>query len=61
MSFYPLERYLGKTFLGSRTAAYHPSMGCPFYLLILCGSSVVQCPVEGKVSTTHSSGHQIPD
>jgi radical SAM superfamily enzyme YgiQ (UPF0313 family) len=28
--FYPLERYLGKTFLGSRTAAYHSSMGCPF-------------------------------
>jgi radical SAM superfamily enzyme YgiQ (UPF0313 family) len=28
--FYPLERYLGKTFLGQRTAAYHSSMGCPF-------------------------------
>jgi anaerobic magnesium-protoporphyrin IX monomethyl ester cyclase len=28
--FYPLSRYLGKTFLGSRTAAYHSSMGCPF-------------------------------
>ena len=27
---YPLERYLGKTFLGTRTAAYHSSMGCPF-------------------------------
>jgi len=27
---YPLSRYLGKTFLGSRTAAYHSSMGCPF-------------------------------
>jgi radical SAM superfamily enzyme YgiQ (UPF0313 family) len=29
-SFYPLSRYLGKTFLGKRTAAYHSSMGCPF-------------------------------
>jgi radical SAM superfamily enzyme YgiQ (UPF0313 family) len=28
--FYPLENYLGKTFLGSRTLAYHSSMGCPF-------------------------------
>ncbi|MBA4058705.1 MAG: radical SAM protein, partial [Marivirga sp.] len=27
---YPLSRYLGKTFLGNRTAAYHSSMGCPF-------------------------------
>jgi anaerobic magnesium-protoporphyrin IX monomethyl ester cyclase len=27
---YPLSRYLGKTFLGHRTAAYHASMGCPF-------------------------------
>lgn len=27
---YPLKNYLGKTFLGSRTAAYHSSMGCPF-------------------------------
>jgi radical SAM superfamily enzyme YgiQ (UPF0313 family) len=29
-SLYPLKRYLGKTFLGERTAAYHSSMGCPF-------------------------------
>jgi anaerobic magnesium-protoporphyrin IX monomethyl ester cyclase len=27
---YPLSGYLGKTFLGQRTAAYHASMGCPF-------------------------------
>jgi anaerobic magnesium-protoporphyrin IX monomethyl ester cyclase len=27
---YPLKRYLGKTFLGKRTASYHSSMGCPF-------------------------------
>jgi anaerobic magnesium-protoporphyrin IX monomethyl ester cyclase len=29
-SFYPLKNYLGKTFMGTRTASYHSSMGCPF-------------------------------
>ena len=29
-SFYPISRYLGKTYLGSKTIAYHSSMGCPF-------------------------------
>jgi radical SAM superfamily enzyme YgiQ (UPF0313 family) len=29
-SCYPLRRYLGKTYLGTRTIAYHSSMGCPF-------------------------------
>jgi len=28
--FYPIKKYLGKTYLGSRTIAYHSSMGCPF-------------------------------
>jgi len=28
--FYPLRKYLGKSYLGSRTIAYHSSMGCPF-------------------------------
>lgn len=28
--FYPLTRYMGKTFLGNRTIAYHSSFGCPF-------------------------------
>ncbi|MGA7719995.1 MAG: radical SAM protein [Ignavibacteriaceae bacterium] len=28
--FYPLEHYIGKTFFGSKTFAYHSSMGCPF-------------------------------
>lgn len=27
---YPLGQYLGRTFLGSRTIAYHSSFGCPF-------------------------------
>ncbi|MFA5803950.1 MAG: radical SAM protein [Melioribacteraceae bacterium] len=29
-SFYPLKYYLGKTFLGTKTIAYHSSVGCPF-------------------------------
>ncbi len=28
--FYDIGGYLGKTFLGNRTAAYHSSVGCPF-------------------------------
>ncbi|MDR3711709.1 MAG: radical SAM protein [Puia sp.] len=27
---YPLEVYLGKTYLGNKTLAYHSSVGCPF-------------------------------
>ncbi|MEO1517014.1 MAG: radical SAM protein [Bacteroidota bacterium] len=29
-SFYPLQNYLARTFLGKRTLAYHSSVGCPF-------------------------------
>ena len=29
-SFYPIEKYLGKTYLGTKTIAYHSSFGCPF-------------------------------
>src|SRR5678815_592271 len=29
-SFYPVPRYLGKTYLGTKTIAYHSSFGCPF-------------------------------
>jgi anaerobic magnesium-protoporphyrin IX monomethyl ester cyclase len=28
--FYPINRYLGKTYLGTKTIAYHSSFGCPF-------------------------------
>lgn len=28
--FYPIEKYLGKTYLGNKTMAYHSSIGCPF-------------------------------
>ncbi len=29
-TFYPVEKYLGKTYLGNKTLAYHSSIGCPF-------------------------------
>jgi len=29
-SFYDLNKYLGKTFLGKKTFSYHSSLGCPF-------------------------------
>ncbi|MES2328999.1 MAG: radical SAM protein [Bacteroidota bacterium] len=29
-TFYPIETYLGKTYLGTKTLAYHSSIGCPF-------------------------------
>lgn len=28
--FYPIGKYLGKTYLGTKTIAYHSSVGCPF-------------------------------
>jgi anaerobic magnesium-protoporphyrin IX monomethyl ester cyclase len=29
-SMYSIEKYLGRTYLGARTLAYHSSIGCPF-------------------------------
>lgn len=29
-SLYPLKRYLGRSYLGNKTLAYHSSFGCPF-------------------------------
>ena len=29
-TFYPVENYLAKTFMGNKTLSYHSSMGCPF-------------------------------
>lgn len=29
-TFYPMDGFLGKTFLGTKTIAYHSSIGCPF-------------------------------
>jgi anaerobic magnesium-protoporphyrin IX monomethyl ester cyclase len=29
-TFYPFQKFLGKTYLGEKTMAYHSSIGCPF-------------------------------
>jgi len=29
-NFYPIPKFLGKTYLGEKTLAYHSSIGCPF-------------------------------
>jgi radical SAM superfamily enzyme YgiQ (UPF0313 family) len=29
-NFYPINKFLGKTYLGEKTLAYHSSIGCPF-------------------------------
>jgi len=29
-TFYPIPKFLGKTYLGEKTLAYHSSIGCPF-------------------------------
>ncbi len=40
----PVERYLRKTFMGSRTLGYHSSYGCPFF----CNFCAVVNMVNGK-------------
>ncbi|MBN2757934.1 MAG: B12-binding domain-containing radical SAM protein [Bacteroidales bacterium] len=30
-TFYPINNYISKTFLGKRTFSYHSSFGCPFF------------------------------
>ena len=37
--FYPIKNYIGRTFLGSKTFAYHSSMGCPVYMFLLRNST----------------------
>ena len=43
-TIYPIKNYLGKTFLGSRTMAYHSSVGCPF----TCSFCAVVPVYEGR-------------
>ena len=45
---YPLEKYLGKTFLGSRTAAYHSSIGCPFTCSFCAVVPIYEARWKGK-------------
>jgi radical SAM superfamily enzyme YgiQ (UPF0313 family) len=47
-SFYPVKNYLGKTFLGTKTAAYHSSMGCPFTCSFCAVVPIYEARWKGK-------------
>jgi radical SAM superfamily enzyme YgiQ (UPF0313 family) len=46
--FYPLINYLGKTFLGTKTAAYHSSVGCPFTCSFCAVVPIYEARWKGK-------------
>ena len=45
---YPLKYYLGKTFLGTKTAAYHSSVGCPFTCSFCAVVPIYEARWKGK-------------
>ncbi|MGE5811821.1 MAG: B12-binding domain-containing radical SAM protein, partial [Ignavibacteria bacterium] len=45
---YPINYYLGKTFLGTKTAAYHSSMGCPFTCSFCAVVPIYEARWKGK-------------
>jgi radical SAM superfamily enzyme YgiQ (UPF0313 family) len=47
-SFYPISHYLGKTFLGTKTAAYHSSVGCPFTCSFCAVVPIYEARWKGK-------------
>jgi len=47
-SFYPIKHYFGKTFLGTKTAAYHSSMGCPFTCSFCAVVPIYEARWKGK-------------
>lgn len=47
-SFYPIPRYLGKTYLGKRTIAYHSSVGCPFKCAFCAVVPIYEARWKGK-------------
>ena len=46
--FYPVKNYLGKTFMGRRTAAYHSSVGCPFTCSFCAVVPIYEARWKGK-------------
>jgi len=46
--FYPINSYLGKTFLGTKTAAYHSSVGCPFTCSFCAVVPIYEARWKGK-------------
>jgi len=47
-SFYPLSKYLGKTYLGKKTIAYHSSIGCPFTCSFCAVVPIYEARWKGK-------------
>lgn len=47
-SYYPLKDYFGKTFLGTKTAAYHSSVGCPFTCSFCAVVPIYEARWKGK-------------
>lgn len=47
-SFYPMERYLGNTWLGRKTIAYHSSVGCPFTCSFCAVVPIYEARWKGK-------------
>ena len=45
---YPIKHYLGKTFLGTKTAAYHSSVGCPFTCSFCAVVPIYEARWKGK-------------
>jgi radical SAM superfamily enzyme YgiQ (UPF0313 family) len=47
-SFYPIKGYLGRTILGTKTAAYHSSYGCPFTCSFCAVVPIYEAQWKGK-------------
>lgn len=47
-AFYPLDQYLGRSFLGERTIAYHSSFGCPFRCAFCAVVPIYEARWNGK-------------
>jgi len=50
-SFYPIPKYLGKTFLGKRTIDYHSSIGCPIKCSFCAVVPIYEARWKGKSAT----------
>ena len=47
-AFYPIEKYLGRSYLGNKTIAYHSSFGCPFQCSFCAVVPIYQARWNGK-------------
>lgn len=46
--FYPISKFLGKTYLGKKTLAYHSSIGCPFTCSFCAVVPIYEARWKGK-------------